>query len=207
MTGDNALRKERLLRFGALLVFVFFAAGCLPAGDQPSKFYLLRSMDDAAPPSASRNLALGVGPLQLPPYLDRPQIVTQTAGNELRLSEFHRWAEPLKENFTRVLANNLTGLLSTDRVFVFPWGRSVSVDYQVKVEVTRFIGQLGGTSFLTARWSIFGQEGQKLLLTRGTQLSTPTEAATYDALVAAMNRGLTDLSREIASAILSLNRG
>ena len=126
---------------------------------QPSRFYLL-----ATPPelererstdTAGRDLSVGVGPVVLPPYLDRPQIVTQASRHELDLAEFDQWAEPLEDNFTRVLAENLSVLLATDRIVVFPWRRSVLVDYQIAVNVIRF-DAVHGESMLVARWNVFG---------------------------------------------------
>jgi uncharacterized protein len=190
-----------------LLSFLAFLGGCfLSAQNEPPKFYLLRSTSQAQSELKGRKVSVGVGPVDLPPYVDRPQIVTQTAGNELNINEFNRWAEPLHGNFTRVMAENLGLLLGTDQVFAFPWGGSVAIDYQVKVEVAKFIGQLGGESSLVARWSILGDKGRKVLLTRRSQLQVVSSDARYDSLVTAMNQTLTDLSREIAGAIRSLKR-
>ncbi|UCC31474.1 MAG: membrane integrity-associated transporter subunit PqiC [Phycisphaerales bacterium] len=44
-----------------------------------------------------------------------------TSGHRLTLAEFDRWAEPLAFGFSRVLAENLSALLLTDRVLLFPW--------------------------------------------------------------------------------------
>jgi uncharacterized lipoprotein YmbA len=150
-------------------------------------------------------VAIGVGPVSLPPYLDRPEIVTRSGGNELHLSEFDRWAEPLQQNFTRVLAQNLSNLIPTDRTAVFPWERSVPITYQVLVEVTRFEGNADGNSSLMARWSIFGVDKKKELLMRQSTFTTPTGAPQdYKATVSAMSQSLADLSREIAAAIQTL---
>ena len=196
-----------LVRGGIVLSLLVLLGGCLPGSNQdPSRFYLLRSTSSAQPTFKDRKVSVGVGPVDLPQYLDRPQIVTQTAGNELSVSEFNRWAEPLTDNFTRVMANNVGLLLGTDQAFAFPWGGSTKIDYQVKVEVTRFIGQLGGESTLVARWSILGDKGRKVLLTRRSQLRASASDARYDSLVMAMNQALTDLSRDVAKAIRSLKK-
>lgn len=179
--------------------------GCLPAiQNEPIRFYLLRPGLNTETQIGGSKISVGVGPVDMPPYLDRPQIVTHTAGNELDINEFNRWAEPLHDNFTRVLANDLGLLLGSDEVFVFPWGASVSPEYQVKVEVTTFIGQLGGEGLLVARWSLIGDNGVKMLLARRSQLRAAASSGSYEALVTAMNETLTALSREIADAIRSL---
>ena len=62
----------------------------------------------------SGQISLGVGPVRLPGYLDRREIVTRVAQSRFDVSENDRWAEPLDENFTHVLAQNLSVLLGSD---------------------------------------------------------------------------------------------
>jgi uncharacterized lipoprotein YmbA len=81
-----------------------------------------------------------VGPITLPKYLDRPQIVTRSGRNPLTLAEFDRWAKPLQDNVSRVLAENLARHIPTDHILLHPWPRSAPVDYQVAVEHLRWGG-------------------------------------------------------------------
>ena len=185
-------------------VAVLLLGGC--AGSKPSSFYVLTplssgsSQQNAAP---ERPIVIGIGPVELPPYLDRSQIVTRSDSNQLDLAEFHRWAEPLQGNVTRVLAEDLATLTPTDYIVIFPWDRSTPIDYQVTVTVTRFDGRLGGNSLLITRWSLFGGDGEQLLR-RKSILSEVTGGEDYGAMVSAMNRTLAALSREIAAAIKTL---
>ncbi|HEX5606452.1 MAG TPA: PqiC family protein, partial [Candidatus Binatia bacterium] len=66
-------------------------------------------------------LSLGIGPIKIPRYLDREQLVTRISQNRFAIAENDRWAEPLEENFSRVLSENLSILLQIDRVAAFPW--------------------------------------------------------------------------------------
>jgi uncharacterized lipoprotein YmbA len=65
-------------------------------------------------------MTIGIGPVTLPKYLDRPQIVTFTSPYALNVVEFDRWAEPLESTFVRVLAENLALLLPRAHVVVSP---------------------------------------------------------------------------------------
>jgi uncharacterized lipoprotein YmbA len=111
----------------------------------------------------------------------------------------------LEENCSRVLAENLTVLLSTDRVIVYPWKRTTPIGYQVVVEVTRFDGALGGDVSMRARWTVLGDQGEKVLLTEYSSLNARTDASTYEALVAAQSKMLADLSSETAEEIKALS--
>ena len=197
-------------RLAAIILgtFLMLLGGC--ASTQPTNFYVLSSLygsDAKRQAGASdRDIAIGVGPVDLPRYLDRPQIVTRTSRNELDLAEFDQWAEPLKDNFSNVLAQNLSILIPTDRIAVFPWNRSTPIDYRVAVEVTRFEAKTGGNALLVARWSVLGKDGKKVLLTRKSSFSKPADARDYKATVSAMNQTIEDLSREIAKAIKAISK-
>jgi uncharacterized lipoprotein YmbA len=75
------------------------------------------------------------------------------------------------------------------------------------VTVLRFDGELGGEMNLSARWSIFGEEGDKALVSRKSVFTEPTGSSNYEALAAAGSRALENLSREIADAIKGLLKG
>lgn len=177
--------------------------GC--ASTQPARFYLLTSVPnlELAPQEAAgaRALSIGIGPIILPKYLDRPQILTHASRYEVSVAEFERWAEPLEANFARVLAANLAHLIPTDRLVLYPWPRITPIDYQVTLEVVDFLGRLDGESHLVARWTLFRGDGQAELAGRKSVLSAAVGSGQYDSLVAAMSQTLADLSREIATAI------
>ena len=95
------------------------------------------------------------------------------------------------------LVRTVSGISSTS----CRWDRSIRIDYQVTVEMTRFDGRLGGDSVLIARWRIFEGDGRKLLVVRKSSFTEPAEGDDHEAMVSAMNRALTSLSREIAAAL------
>ncbi len=192
------------LSVACVCVLNFFGCGT----SQPSHFYLLRAVSAASVSDLSEtkpsSLSFGLGPVTLPKYLDRPQIVTKTSAHEVELAEFHKWAEPLSENVSHVLAENLSALLSTDRIEEYPWRSSISVDYQIVVDVLQFDGTKGGESVLVARWSLVGEDEQTIVTTKKTSFTQHPTSQEYEALVEAMSQNLMDLSREIALAIKAL---
>jgi uncharacterized protein len=173
----------------------------------PSRFYMLNPLapSDGMSPAAQaeRGPVIGLGPITLPRYLDQPQIVSRASRHQLVLGELDRWAEPLQGNFSRVLADNLSLLIPTDHLFVQEWPRSVTLDYQVKVDVQHFDGWLGGESVLIARWSLLDR-AERELLSRKVHLNAPAGGHDYEAMVVAMNQLLEALSRDIATAVQRL---
>jgi len=182
-------------------------AGC--ARTQPSRFYVLTAVSEAETPVTgdfSRNgKTIGVGPVEIPSYLDRPQIVTRTGPHEIELAEFDKWAGTLKENTTTVLAENLSTLLSTDQVYVFPWRTGISIRYQVTIQILRFDAVPGEGVALDAHWVILGDDGRRMLLMRGSQVRQPVPGTGYNDIVAAESLALGRLSRDIASALQTLS--
>jgi uncharacterized lipoprotein YmbA len=143
----------------------------------------------------------------MPGYLHRSQIVTRTGGDQVDLSMFHRWAEPLEDGIARILANEIGTRVPTERIVTFPWRGEIArtLQYRVAVAVLRFDGPAGGDVTLDARWRILGRDGDELAFRR----STVTEAAAgpgYEPMVAAMTRALGTLGQEVAAEIQVMQR-
>jgi uncharacterized lipoprotein YmbA len=188
----------------ALVISTFIVDGC--STGPPTRLYVLTSLSRAefAPPATGRReISIGIGPVELPQYVNRPQIVTGQQSSELQSAASAQWAEPLQDGFTRVLAENLSLLLATDRVALFPW-KTFTPEYQVVVEVTHFLGQTGGAVSLVALWSILNKDGQEALVSKKSSFREATGSSEYAALAAAMSRTVAALSRDIAAALLAL---
>ena len=186
-----------------LIMSTLGIAGC--ATTPPPTYFQLEEPANVQLSGIERGIAVGVGPLTLPTYLDRPHIVTRATEHRLQLSEFNRWAEPLKESMLRVIAVNLSNELETTRVFALPRRQPVvPIEYKVEINVARFDGELGGEVILVARWILLGMEDQ-LISTKVSIIREQSAGSDYDALITAQNITLSTLSKEIAEAILAQN--
>ncbi len=145
-------------------------------------------------------------PTKLTPSENSLNIVTRTTVNELLLAEYNRWAEPLKENFTRVLSQNLSTLLCTKAVVVFPWRGTIPIDYRIEMDIVRFDGTLGGHVSFEAWWRVFRGDGKTMLISKKSILDEKAGGQDYKSLVSAESRLLTILSRDIAQALKSSSR-
>jgi len=188
-----------------VVVLVLASVVCLSAcaGKSASSKYYVLSPLPLTKLSGAEGATIGVLPVDLPDYLDRPQVVTRVGENEIKLDEFNRWAERLKDNFYRVLVENLSTLLTSAKVIETAQRTKVPVTLYVGVDVVEFDGTLGGDVVLTAKWGLITSEEAKPLVAKRSSFKEPTGAATYEALVAAHSRAVAALSREIAEAIRS----
>lgn len=190
-----------------LAVIATIAVGCT-GGSKPSKFYMLHSLPESDL-AASKALGKGpvsvlIGPVTLPAYLKRTQIVTLSERYELVLDEFTRWAEPLQDNFYRVLAENLSVLLRTPEVFTYDRRGTMEADFQIIIDVTRFDHVASGDARLTVFWEVLDKNGKSPSVIRKSVFRAKVSSAGTTGIVDAQNRTLNEFSLEMAEAVRSL---
>lgn len=195
------------LRWTGLAAFIIclMVTGC--AATRPSTFYLLQPVPDSTRiPTATgwAPFSLGVGPISLPEYLDRPEMVITDAQHTLTVAEFDRWSEPLKNGFSRVLVMNLAADLPGVNVLEYPWVGGYDVRYRVTANVYRFDGRPGDRATLDVQWAVLAGRGERVLYQTRSILFEPVQAPTYQALVAAQSALLGRFGRMIAETLQRL---
>ncbi|MEO0248991.1 MAG: PqiC family protein [candidate division WOR-3 bacterium] len=196
------IRTALLVVFAAPLVLV--GCGTSPA----SKFYVLNAVKgqdvSGQVTSGPHALALAVGPVSIPDYLDRPQIVTHTAQHQLTVNEFQRWGGSLSEDIERVVIENLSGLLASDRVLVVSWQRRITGGHRVNIEINRFDAVPGGSVLLKATWALQSHDTSRVFVTQTFMSNQALSGTDYATLVAGMSEALGALSQEIAASVKSI---
>ncbi len=202
------MRPRSSATVAAALLGGLAAGGCFSPRPDPSKFFVLAPAGAAAASSIapagltpSSGPTIGLGPIKLPEYLDRDEVVTRVGPNRLELSDKDRWAEPLDSNFKQVIAQDLTQSLGTHSITFYPWSGTIRVDYQVRIEVYRFETDPSANAQLVAHWQVLDGSG-KLLYAGDSNLSE--QAQPGEPVAAALSRTVDGLARQIASAIQSL---
>jgi uncharacterized lipoprotein YmbA len=181
-------------------------AGCL-GSSRPSRFYTLAPLEIRdSPASSATGATLEVGPVEIPDYVDRQQIVTRTGANELVVAEYDRWGGSLEREISRALVATVADRLASRNVLVAPW-RSVTLApataaYRAAVSISRFDGVLGQSVVLHGRWELMTEKGGKAdsLAAREATVTEKIDGADYEALVAAMQRALVRLGQGMADA-------
>lgn len=197
-------------RFGwavpAMLCLAIMA--CAGGVSTPAKFYMLTPVaptTDSRPVAAeSATVRVNLEPVEVPRYLNRPQIVSRMDGAEYHLEEFNQWLEPLGDNLTRVVAENLSEMLAADGVDVLIMAPSMQTRFRMAIQILRLDGKRGEKVVLVARWSLFDQTDNEMVLTRRTVIEQKVDDDGYHGFVTAQNRTVDLLSREVADAIRSI---
>ncbi len=92
----------------AAIVAAGLVVGCL--GSSPNvRLYTMNVASDSLATSAPDGLAIGVGPIRVPRYLDRPEWVTRPGGSTPRLEvdDSRRWAGGFSSNILSALSGTL----------------------------------------------------------------------------------------------------
>jgi uncharacterized lipoprotein YmbA len=178
-----------------LLMVAALLAGCA----QPNKsFYVLTA---SGPVPSGGGVGIGVGPVSLAEYIDRPNLVTQEAPNQLAVAEDHRWAGDLSASIARVVAANLGRDLKTGNVRTYPWMRDEEINYQVTLDVRQLHSESDGYAVIEAGWRVYSLPDRRLKASKTFTDREPLESDGYNASVAAQSRLIGRLSDTIASSL------
>jgi uncharacterized lipoprotein YmbA len=196
-------------RRAAILSLAGLLPGCVALKRTPqARFFALRPLLDPPAAAATPVAILGLLPVIVPGFLQRPQLVTRTLSGELRIDEFLRWAEPLESGLERTLAEDLAALLPEERVVRSPWPGSLKPACRVRLELSQFGPQTDGQVRLEGRFVLLPGSGELPLLARAVSLGRPLPGGSDPgASVEAMSELIAVLCREIAEALRGLPTG
>lgn len=199
--ADSKLDGIRFVRAAMLSVcLAFVMLGC--SRSPRVTFYTLEPTAPVEHSVAATVIpTVAVGPITLPELVDRPQFVVRVAANRVEILESHRWAEPLKSEIPRLIAENLRKLLGSGNVMSYLQHAGVKADYRVLVDFRRFESSPGEAVTVEAAWSLRRGTNGDVPKTGSSLVREPVSAAGYDPLVAAYSRALLAVSRDLAAAI------
>lgn len=185
-----------------LPLVVLLAVWLAACESQPSRHYVLSSLSGPVSLPGPERARLVLEEVQVPPYLDRRNIVSYQTSNRLDVADLDVWAEPLDMGIARVLREDLARLLADQRVTVMSADLG-DADIRLSVWVLRFEQDASGEAALEAQWQLV-PDGSREPLLRRSEHREPISGQGYDGIAAAMNETLHGLSRDIADAVVTL---
>jgi uncharacterized protein len=195
----------KILAIGNIFIALLLTAcGTSP----PAKFYTLTPIpiqslsETVVKPEKIKFIA--IGPIEIPEYLDRIEIVTRAEENQLVISEFDLWGGSIKTDISRVLVENIGSFLTGDVMGVIAWKTNMGESYRVHIILNRFEAISGGNLILKAQWALFDKEGKIFLSFKEISVTKPVKGSNYSSIVASMSEALGDLSKAIAESIKSI---
>lgn len=188
---------SRKLRCVLCVCLLGLLAAC---GGSREKFYRLGASGVVPAGGSSAGLAVGIGPVSLPSYIDRAEVVFASGSNEFQVPADALWIGSLRENISRTVAADLGRILHSRnvRATIEPGSKP---RYRVALEVRQFHGVSGQEAMLDLSWKIqSGGSGQTISRHSGT-FREPIVGDGYAPLVKAESRLLEQCAQAIASSL------
>ena len=179
-------------------------AGC----GTPAKlnYFTLTPQDTSTGPAPKAGgLKIFVGPVTIPEGVDRPQMVTRTAPNQVEIADLDRWGEPLKAAIPRLIAETLTRRLGASDVMTSRQSATLDFDFRVAIDIDRFDFSAAEGAVVDATWTIRGAK-DATARTGHTRAREPAGGAAPQAMAAAHSRAIEKVAADIAEAIGSPSR-
>lgn len=183
------------MRPGHILSTMIALAALTGCGGAPiERYYSLEAIAPTSESSIGIGRRLSVGPVSVPNALDRPQMVWRIGPRQIVIADQSRWTEHLPTSIGRVVADNLARQAKD----IMPVSPQADADIRVELDIRRLDVEPGRQVVLDVVWLIRRSGGAK----HGHSLKQENIASdTIDDLVAAHERALLSLSRDIAAAL------
>ena len=196
--------------FAAIVFAGMLLSGCLPRPSTVStRYFILAPMPtNAVAPAVAEPLSVGIGFVKMPSYLLRDSMAVRKSPTEIEYLDEARWSERLDQGFRRTVAADLSGLLSSERIYLTDWA-SGQVTMTVSITVEQFDVDTEGRGTLNAQWRITPSAGGipsrdgnvRLVRTASPPRGNPEAiAATLSQLTSEFSRELADAIQDFASA-------
>lgn len=178
-------KRLHVLKLMAITGAVLMLTACegIVGSSTPTEFYRLTSVDLKAKSFVQilgSDVSIGVGPITIPGYADRSQIVSAGAGGRLIVDDLHHWAEPIQGNIERVLVADIASLLSPRQVFHFPTNFMPAAEsLQIEIVISEMVRMADGRVQLSASWNIKKLVDNRLIGRDAVQYISNSSATDY----------------------------
>lgn len=171
------------------LVFISLATIILACNSSPKiSFYQLKPIKPNKTDQHKLNLkafSILINPIKFPGYLDHPQIVSRKSDFKFQLSENHHWAEPLKNEFTRILITNINNRITPNQVLEFPQSQAdKQTSIHLSIEVLQLDVNTANQAILVVKWG--SRKGESIKWATKT-FKTAVKGNSYESKVKAQS--------------------
>jgi uncharacterized lipoprotein YmbA len=201
MNTQNKACSATIILYTVILC-VLVSSCSISGTTRPAQFYILDATA-TADSSKAKNLQLGVGPILIPGYIDRPQIVTKTESSELVYAEYKRWAEPMDEMFTRTLTLNITIATGSNSVISHPWSSKSNLDSELTAKIIKFENNTNGDALLIVQWQLLDKNDKNQASSIYSEFRAAAKSSSATDRVSALNDTIKQFSSEILTHIHS----
>jgi len=187
------------------MAFFFVLSGCISIPNSPTpRYYAFVPVHEnqvSKKVIIAPGIIIGIGPVKIPEYQDRPQIVTITQDHMLQFAQFDRWGESLDLGLANLIREDMTLMLPAAKLTLYPWNPSVAVKYQVAIEVVQLDSQFNKGLFLAVQWMIIDVQTSKTMIIKRSEFHRSINPPNYSGLAQTLSTACASLSSQIAEAL------
>jgi uncharacterized lipoprotein YmbA len=189
-----------------LLVIASLVAGVIGCRSANTEYYTLLSPPRERTAVATEAFQLDVLPIDVPPEVDRDEIVVREGPGKLTPVQTRSWVSPLARELRHALSDDLTHALGARDVAGATPMAGIPT-YRIKVVVQRFDSSLETRASIEAISTIRDANGATPALVCSHRASEPGGGPGYERLVEAHQRAVAAIAAQIAAAIRGLQAG
>jgi len=204
------MTKRKLAGIVLVMLGTLALSGCagIAGPSTPTQFYRLidsnSQPEEAIKAALGPDIQIGIGPIVIPGYADRPQIVTSGAGGRLNVDDLNHWAEPVQANIKRIMVANIATMLNERQVFQYPGNfLPARSSVQVSVEIGDMIRQADGRVLLSASWNVKRLLDNSLLRRDSVKYISQNTAADFAQYSKILSQLFGRLSADILTSVVT----
>jgi uncharacterized lipoprotein YmbA len=203
MNSQNKANSITII-FVTIILSIVVSSCSIIGTTRPAQFYILDAVATQNSNQAN-NLHLGVGPILIPGYINRPQMATKSESAELTYAEFSRWAEPMDEMFTRTLTQNITINTGSNSIISYPWSSSANLNNELTAKIIKFENNTSGDALLIVQWQLLINNDAQQASSIYSEFRASANSARQPDRVSALNDTIKQFADEVVSRIQSFS--
>jgi len=184
------------------LLLAIALIGCRSAG---SRYYTLVSAADDKAPMARGELQLDVLPVDVPPDVDRQEIVVREGQGEVTPVDTRSWISPLPRELRRAFSDDLGRALGARDVAGVTPAEGIPI-FRVKLDVQRFESVLGKHALIEAVSTVRDPATTAPALVCSHRAKEDA-AGNYAGLAEAHQRALVAIAAQVADEVRAIRAG
>lgn len=182
----------------AAICLIVLLGGCGLFSRTENRFFALERIGGAASVAVS-GAPFTIEGIQLPPGIDRREVVVRNETHQLDIRNTHQWMAPLEESVIHSLAFNLANRMPEGMVILPGQAIPPGPRRPIFVVFEEFVAGPEERFVLDARWSLTPQ-GQPVL-TRHERIEIPLDSLESAAIAAGTSRALGELADRITTVL------
>ena len=192
------------VRRTAPILLLLLCCGCSFLSRSHSRFFSLeRIPPEKAVAGTLTGTPVGIGVVELPPGMDRKEIVVRDAGNQLLVRETDQWTALLEPMVLHTLAFDLAGRLPEGAVILPGQEKPAGASRSIDVIFGDLAAGPGPTVVLDAHWSLRGSGADATATARHERITIDLPSLESAAVAEGLSRAIAALADRMAEQVIA----